>query len=534
MMKKPVVLVVRDGWGENPNPDWDKFNAIKAASTPVDDRLRAEYPSTLIATSGEDVGLPAGIMGNSEVGHQNLGAGRIVEQELLRIARRVSKDALAANPAVVDLLAHLRRTGGRLHLMGLTSDGGVHSDIAHLLALIEYFGSLSDKPAGLFVHAIMDGRDTAPFGGIEYIRQVEERLASVGFGSVASVVGRFYAMDRDFRWERVQKAHDLLVKGAGATAPTAHDAVQAYYDKPSDDSRQGDEFILPTCVGADEAARKDGRFKDGDAVIFFNYRGDRPREITKAFILPDDQWAAIQGGGFDRGTRINDLFFASFTAYEKGLDTHVVFHKPPKMENILGEFVSNKGLAQFRCAESEKHPHVTYFFNDYRKGAYPGEFQLDVPSPRHVETYDLKPEMSAFAVAAAVENAIASGLFDFILVNFANGDMVGHTGSMEAAVKAVEAVDQCVGKVVDATLAAGGRLVVTADHGNAELMWDADANSAHTRHTTFTVRAIVVSPQHKGATLRDGGRLADVAPTVLDLMGLDRPAEMTGVSLLKP
>jgi 2,3-bisphosphoglycerate-independent phosphoglycerate mutase len=538
----PCVLILRDGWGQSPYPERDATNAVKRAKTPVDDALARDYPRALIRTSGEDVGLPVGpdgpVMGNSEVGHQNIGAGRIVDQELMRITNAIRRGELAAHPTLLAAVAHMKRTGGNLHYLGLVSDGQVHSDLAHLLALVDFARGAGVALGRLFVHAITDGRDTAPTSAPGYIRSLEAHLAATGLGSVATVVGRFYAMDRDHRWERVEAAYRALTMPIARTAPTALDAVDSYYKAPSDASRGGDEFILPTAVGRDAAAVAASRIKPGDAVLFFNFRGDRPREITKAFVLDDAAWRGVEGakpgiGGFDRGTRLADLFFATLAEYEIGLPVEVVFRRPPRMKNILGEWLSAHGVRQFRCAETEKFPHVTFFFNDYREEPFAGETRTIVPSPKEVATYDLKPEMSAAGVRDAVLARIAATDCEpVIIVNFANGDMVGHTGRLEAATKAVEVVDQCVGAILDAALARGGSAIVTADHGNAEEMWDARGNCPHTAHTNYTVPCSVVGAEFRGRSLRGDGRLGDLAPTLLDMIGLAKPAEMTGKSLL--
>ncbi len=533
----PVVLMVRDGWGENPHPEHRSFNAIALARTPVADRLAAEWPHTLIATSGEDVGLPEGpagpTMGNSEVGHQNIGAGRIVDQELMRITNSIRDGSFRSNPVLRAALAVGRRGPGRVHLLGLASDGQVHSDLDHLLALVDLAAAEGVPPNRLFVQAITDGRDTAPDSGRGFLRRIEAHLA--GRGSIASVMGRFWAMDRDHRWDRVERAWRCLVGPPEAFADSAEAAIDAAYRSPPDASRFGDEFIAPVAIAPSDRPelREAGRIRDGDAVILFNFRGDRPRELVKAFVLDDAAWAAVQGGGFERGNRPRQLHFATFTEYETGLPVEVVFPKPPKMKNILGEVVSRSGRTQFRCAETEKFPHVTFFFNDYREEPFPGERREIVQSPREIATYDLKPEMSAEGVCAAVLRRLAAADCEALLVvNFANPDMVGHTGSLEAAIRAVEVVDECVGRIVDATLARGGSLIVTADHGNAEQMRDPATGRPHTAHTNYTVPLFVVGSRYRGCRLRDDGRLADVAPTLLAMMGITPPAEMTGRSLL--
>jgi len=523
----PLVLIVRDGWGENPNSEHDRFNAVRLAVTPVADRLAKEYPATLIRTSGRDVGLPAGVMGNSEVGHQNIGAGRIVGQELVRITDAVHDGSFAENRALNAAFDHVAPTGGTVHLLGLVSDGKVHSDMEHLFALIDLAAG-RDLPADrLLVHTITDGRDTAPHMGLGFVQQVQQRLDSAGVGRIGSVIGRYWAMDRDNRWERVVRAYDCLAgRGEVATAPSAAEAIQAYYDQPSEPGCAGDEFIVPTRIG-------DGVVREGDAVVFFNFRGDRPRELTRAFTLDDAAWSKVDNG-FDRPTKIDNVFFCTMTEYEQGLPVSAVaFDKPPKMSDILGDVVSKAGLTQIRCAETEKYPHVTFFFNDYREEPFDGERRLLVPSPRNVSTYDQKPEMSAYPVCIGLlERLEQDDCEKLLIVNFANGDMVGHTGNLAAATEAIEVVDECVGSIVQATLARHGSVIVTADHGNAEQMWDPDKNCPHTAHTTHDVPLIMVGEAFKGKPIRDGGRLADIAPTVLAILGIDQPAAMTGEPLL--
>ena len=536
--RAPTVLVVRDGWGENPHPEHDAFNAIRLARTPVADRLVAEWPSTLIATSGEDVGLPSGpdgpVMGNSEVGHQNLGAGRIVDQELMRITRAIRDGSFFGNPALRAAFDRARSGSSRVHLLGLVSDGQVHSDLPHLFALLEMARREGVPGDRILIQAITDGRDTSPDGGLEYVRAIERELAEHG-GAIAAVMGRYWAMDRDHRWDRVERAWRCLVGPPEAFAESAEFAIENAYAHPEDASRRGDEFIPPVAIVPESrpALRADGRIRDGDAVIFFNFRGDRPRELVKAFVLDDAAWARVEGGGFDRGRRPENLRFTTFTEYEQGLPVEVAFPKPPKMSGTLGETISKSGLSQFRCAETEKFPHVTFFFNDYREEPFPGERREIVPSPRDVATYDQKPEMSAEGVCRAVLARLAApDCESLIVVNFANPDMVGHTGSLEAAIAAVEKVDECVGRIVEATLARGGSLIVTADHGNAEQMKDPATGRPHTAHTNYTVPLVVVGDRFRDAELREDGRLADVAPTLLEMMGLPQPAEMTGRSLL--
>lgn len=535
----PVVLVIRDGWGENPHPEQAAYDATKIAKTPVADRLRREWPWTLIKTSGEDVGLPVGadgpVMGNSEVGHQNIGAGRIVDQEVMRITRAIRDGRFFANTTLKKAFEHARRTKGNVHILGLVSNGQVHSDVAHAMALVDLAKAEGFPGERVFVHAITDGRDTPPTSGLGFVQHLEAHCQRLGVGRVASVIGRFYAMDRDHRWERVQAAWDCLTTPGSRRAPTAKEAIERYYQAPSDSSRTGDEFILPTQIepAGDAGFVARSRIRTGDTVIFFNYRGDRPREITKAFVYDDAAWKAIKGGGFDRGSRPTDLFFATMAEYEEGLPVEVIFGRPDTMPMILGETIAKAGLRQFRSAETEKYPHVTFFFNDYREEPFEGEKRELIPSPRDVPTYDLKPEMSALGVRDAVLRRLAApDCEEVIVVNFANGDMVGHTGKLDAAVKACEVVDACVGAIVDATLQRGGSLIVFADHGNCEQMWDPKGNCPHTAHTNYDVPLFVIGEAFRGKQLRPGGRLADVAPTALAMLGLPQPKEMTGVPLV--
>ena len=552
-MSRPVVLIIRDGWGANPHPEHDAFNAVKLARTPVADQLMREWPTTLVITCGEDVGLPAGTMGNSEVGHQNIGAGRIVDQELMRITRAIRDGSFFTRTAFLQAIAHARANNTNLHLLGLLSDGHVHSDIEHLYALLDVAQREKFPGDRVFIHAITDGRDVGPTTGIGYIKALEARIAASPAPAsqrprIVTVCGRYYAMDRDNRWERVARAyavltrqsvsHPLLAPGEERpqSARSAIDAVQRYYEHPSEPSRTGDEFVVPTQIVSPTTGRPLAAIADGDAVIFYNFRGDRPRELVKALMLSDAEWKKVPNGGFERGRKIENLFFATMSGYEQGLPVSAIaFDKPPKMPNILGEVVSAAGLTQFRCAETEKFPHVTFFFDDYREQSFPGTTRELIPSPKEVTTYDQKPEMSASGVCEAVLGRLqAADCQPLIVVNFANPDMVGHTGKLDAAIKAVETVDACVGRIVEATLGRAerpGSLIITADHGNAEQMWDPVHNCPHTSHTTYDVPLIVVGEEYRGMTLRPGGRLADIAPTVLAMMGLPKPDEMTGRSL---
>ncbi len=524
--RKPVLLVIRDGWGKNPNPAQDSFNAVHLAQTPCDDALHARYPRTLVAASGLDVGLPDGQMGNSEVGHENIGAGRIVDQELVRLNKLFSEKQLARNPVWHAAVARVKASPtAKLHLMGIVSDGGVHGMLEHLYGILRQAKEDGLTSRQVFIHAFTDGRDTPPQSGLGFVQQVEAKIREIGVGTIATVCGRFWAMDRDNRWERVQKAYDMLTgRVAVATARSAEAAVAGYYEKPLSPTQHGDEFVPATwIVGAD--GKPLATIDNGDAVLFYNYRGDRPREITRAFVMDDFK-------GFDRGAKL-DLYYATMTEYEAGLPVHVVSGKPEALKNILGEVVSKAGIGQFRCAETEKNPHVTFFFNNYRGTPFPGEDRACPASPK-VPTYDLQPEMSAAQVTAEAKAAILSGKYGLVVVNYANPDMVGHTGSLPAAIKACEATDQGLGELLAALETVGGRAVVLADHGNAEQMWDPTTNSPHTAHTLNLVEVFVVGDGYAvGKTkMRSGGRLADIAPTVLDLMDLPKPVEMTGESLV--
>jgi len=564
----PLVLIIRDGWGTNPNREHDAFNAVKIAAdrglTPTALRLEREWPRTLIKTSGEDVGLPEGTMGNSEVGHQNIGAGRIVDQESVAITK-ACRAGLHLNPVIAGAIKRAKNAGKTVHLMGIDSDAGVHGVLFHLYSCLEACKSIGQPGGKVFIHLFTDGRDTGPFTGLEFTRQVETMARKIGVGRVASIMGRYYAMDRDNRWERVGLAFAALTGRAveeNATslahpvrsASSAEEAIRAYYEQPTNESQQGDEFIVPTMIGATPEERCESRIADGDTVIFYNYRGDRPREISAAFVFPDAEWAKVKPSpdsgkhGFARGAKL-ELEYVIMTEYWEELLPYVkvAFPRPPKMKNIAGEYVSALGLRQFRCAETEKYPHVTFFFNDYRDPPFPGEKRENPQSPK-VATYDLKPEMSADLVCEAVVRRLESGdCEEFVVVNFANGDMVGHTGNLEAAIRACETVDSCVGELMDITLRRGGSLIITADHGNCEQMFDPVTNAPHTAHTTYDVPLYVVGEAFRGKALRGDadpagwfdplvrerrGRLADILPTAIEMMGLPRPPEMTGESLI--
>jgi 2,3-bisphosphoglycerate-independent phosphoglycerate mutase len=523
--RKPVLLIIRDGWGDNPHAEQDSYNATHLARKPCDDMLHARCPVALVRASGLDVGLPDGVMGNSEVGHENIGAGRVVNQELVRINKLFSDHVLESNGVWRGAVERVKSKGSALHLMGIVSDAGVHGMLEHLYGLLAQAKADGIPAERVFIHAFTDGRDTPPASAIRYVKEVDDKCRELGIGRIATVCGRFWAMDRDNRWDRVEKAYDLLTgRKVIATAPSAVAAVQAYYDKPLTPSQTGDEFVSPTAIlGGD--GKPLAFISDGDAVVFYNYRGDRPREITKAFVLDGFR-------DFDRGPKL-DLYYATMTEYEAGLPVKVILPKPEKLKNILGEVVAGAGVAQFRCAETEKNPHVTFFFNNYRAEPFEGEDRACPPSPK-VATYDQKPEMSSVEVTRAAKEAILSGKYGLVVVNYANPDMVGHTGSLQAAIRAVEATDAGVGELLGALSEVHGSAVIGADHGNCEQMWDPVNNAPHTSHTLNLVEFFVFGDGYeKGRTrMREGGRLADIAPTVLHLMGIPKPAEMTGQSLI--
>lgn len=503
----PVVLMILDGWGISAHT---KGNAIAQSHTAHMDKLLAQYGHSQLLCSGEAVGLPEGQQGNSEVGHLNLGAGRVVYQELTRINKAVREHTLQDNAAFQQVLEHCLLQKKPLHLMGLVSPGGVHSHISHLYGLLE-MAAAKGLPE-VYVHCFLDGRDVGPSTGFGFVQELEEKLQQLGVGKIATVSGRYYAMDRDNRWERVEKAYRAMTEGIGETAASAVEAVQQSYDKG-----ETDEFVLPTVVQTADG-KPVAKIGAGDGVIFFNFRGDRAREITKAFVNKTFD-------GFSRDYL--GVQYVAMTQYEEGLDVTVAF-PPQDLQNTLGQVLAANGIKQFRVAETEKYAHVTFFFNGGVEEPNPLEDRLLVPSPK-VATYDLQPEMSAIAVKEHLVQAIASGEYPFILVNFANTDMVGHTGIMDAAQKAVETVDRCVGEVADAVQKAGGVLLITADHGNAEQMLDLTKGTPHTAHTANPVPFIAVTPQP--CQVKDGS-LQDVAPTVLSLLGIGKPTEMTGNSLI--
>jgi 2,3-bisphosphoglycerate-independent phosphoglycerate mutase len=514
--RKPFVLIIRDGWGYNPDPAEDAYNAVKCSRVPTDNMLMRDYPNTLIHTFGEWVGLPDGTMGNSEVGHQNIGAGRIVPQESVRLSHAIRDGSFFKNEQFAKLITFIKERKGRLHLMGLCSDIGVHSLLDHLYGLLEL--AKRNDVIDVFIHAFTDGRDSPPDSGAGYIAAIEQKASQIGVGKIASVMGRFYAMDRDSRWERVQKAYECLRVGKGLKAKSAAEAIANSYAK-----EVTDEFIEPTAI-VNEDNVPIGTINDGDGVVFFNFRGDRPREITRVFVQPDFK-------EFSRTTK-PDIFYVCMTEYDATIPAPVAFPKPPKMKNILAEYWSSLGLKQFRCAETEKYAHVTFFFNDYTEKPFEGEDRQIVPSPR-VRTYDLKPEMSAYEVCDVVLQRLDSNQYDVVVINFANPDMVGHTGILEAAIKAAETVDACVGRILDKVKQLGGAAIITADHGNFEKMIDGSPDKPHTAHTVADVPLIVFDERYKNKKLRQGGVLADIGPTLLEMMKLPQPEEMTGRSLLQ-
>ncbi len=505
MDRKFTALMILDGFGFRKDSEG---NAVRLAGTPNIDALMKEYPNTLIGASGLSVGLPDGQMGNSEVGHLNIGAGRIVYQELTRITKAIEDGDFFENPELIEAMDAVK-SGGSLHLMGLLSDGGVHSHNTHLYALVEMAKKRGVK--NIYIHCFMDGRDVPPDSGRDYIAELEKKLREIGAGKIATVSGRYYAMDRDNRWERVKKAYDAIAKAEGNHFDSAEEAMAASY-------KEGvlDEFVVPCVIG------EGNPIANGDSVIFFNFRPDRARQITRALTQADFD-------GFDREQL--DIRFVCMTQYDKTFSNVQVAYKPQTLKNTLGEYLAKKGLKQFRIAETEKYAHVTFFFNGGVEKPNEGEDRVLIPSPK-VATYDLQPEMSAYEVCEKACELIRSHKYDVMILNFANPDMVGHTGVLEAAEKAVKTVDECVGKVVHAIKEVGGQVMITADHGNAELMIDPDTGGAFTAHTTNPVPFILVADDYKDAKLRQDGILADLAPTMLDLLNLEKPDEMTGSSMI--
>ena len=507
-MKKPTALIILDGWGQSNDKTG---NAVAMANTPNFDRLLETWPHTLIGASGMDVGLPDGQMGNSEVGHLNIGAGRIIYQELTRITKSISDGDFFENEAFLNAVKAVKENGTKLHLWGLLSDGGVHSHIDHVKALVKFA-----KDQGLdnvYVHGFMDGRDTSPNGGVSYVKELEAYMHEIHFGCIASLSGRYYAMDRDKRWDRVEKAYDALVNGKGNFSVDPVDALEKSYAEGITD-----EFIIPTVIV--ENGIPLATVEENDAVIFYNFRPDRAREITRAIV-------DVEFDGFERA--YFKTHYVCLTQYDVTLENVSVAYRPQTIENTLGEYLSGLGKAQLRIAETEKYAHVTFFFNGGIEEPYKGEDRILVPSPK-VATYDLMPEMSAYKITEKLLEAIENDLYDLIILNFANPDMVGHTGIIEAAIKAVETVDDCLGQITDKLLEKGGNFIVTADHGNAEEMLTPDGKPM-TAHSTNKVPCIVGGVNAEDLAM--DGRLCDLAPTMLEMMGIKKPSEMTGKSLIK-
>jgi 2,3-bisphosphoglycerate-independent phosphoglycerate mutase len=507
MDKKPAMLMILDGFGINEKTEG---NAVKLANIPYLTNLLKENPNTIIHTSGSDVGLPDGQMGNSEVGHTNIGSGRIVYQDLAKITKSIEDGDFFSVPEFVAAVENCKKHNSKLHIMGLVSNGGVHSHNRHLYGLLEMAKRRDFE--NVFVHCFLDGRDTPPASAEGYIIELEEKMKEKGVGKIASLSGRFYSMDRDKRWERVKKAYDAVALGEGEKALSATQAIEESYQK-----EVFDEFVVPTVI-TNQNGEALAKIEENDSVIFFNFRPDRAREITRAIVDPNFD-------GFER--EYKKTYFVCMTPYDETMPNVEIAFRKEEIKNTFGEYISNKGLTQLRIAETEKYAHVTFFFNGGEEKQYPGEDRILIPSPK-VETYDMQPEMSAYEVTDKVVEAIESKKYDAIILNYANPDMVGHTGSIEAAIKALEAIDKCVKRVVDAINDVGGVLLITADHGNCEQMIDYETGEPHTAHTTNPVPLAMIGLNKK---LKEG-RLADLMPTMLDIMGLEKPAEMTGESLL--
>lgn len=510
-MKKPVVLCIMDGYGKN---DSDYGNAIAMAKKPNLDKLMAEYPMTYIGASGLDVGLPDGQMGNSEVGHTNIGAGRVVYQPLTRITKAFEDGDAEKNPALKGAMDNAK--GKALHLIGLVSPGGVHSHSEHLYHLLQM--AKNNGVENVYVHALLDGRDVPPSSAVEYLNELEDKMKEIGVGKIASVMGRFYAMDRDNIWDRVEKAYAAIVYGEGIQADNAVEAVKASYETVDEDGKHlTDEFVLPTVIGGSE-----GRVKADDSVIFFNFRPDRAREITRTFVDPDFN-------GFERKNGFFKLYYVCMTQYDAEMPNVEVAFGPETLVNTFGEYISKHGMTQLRIAETQKYAHVTFFFNGGRETPYDAEERILVPSPK-VATYDLKPEMSAYEVKDKLVEAIKTQKFDFIVVNYANGDMVGHTGIYDAIEKAVKAIDECVKDTVEAAKANDYEVIIIADHGNADHALNEDG-TPNTAHSLNPVPFVYVT-ENKNAKV-ENGVLADVAPSILHILGMPQPADMTGRDLIK-
>ena len=509
MEKKPVMLMILDGFGINDNTDG---NAAKLAKTPNIDRLMKKYPNTIMYTSGLKVGLPDGQMGNSEVGHTNIGAGRIVYQELTKITKSIEDGDFFAIPEFIEAIENCKKHNSKLHILGLLSDGGVHSHIRHLYGLLEMAKRRDFE--NVYVHCFLDGRDTPPASAEGYITQLEDKMKEKKLGKIASISGRYYAMDRDKRWDRIKKCYDALVRGEGNKATSATIAIENSYQK-----EVFDEFVEPTVIVNNDVPI--AKIEENDSIIFFNFRPDRAREITRAIVDPDFN---------EFETEKIHTYFVCFTSYDETMPNVKIAFKKEPLVNTFGEVISKHGLTQLRIAETEKYAHVTFFFNGGEEKQYPGEDRILVPSPK-VATYDLQPEMSAYIVTEKVVEAINSDKYNAIILNYANPDMVGHTGSLPAAIKAVETIDECVQKVVDAILEHDGTLLITADHGNCEQMIDYKTGEPHTAHTTNPVPLILVTKEENLKV--KSGKLADLAPTMLELLGIEQPKEMTGESILE-
>jgi 2,3-bisphosphoglycerate-independent phosphoglycerate mutase len=514
-MLRPFVLCVIDGWGVAPPGEG---NAVTLAGAPNMTGWAEHYPYTTLDASALAVGLPEGQMGNSEVGHLNIGAGFVMYQDSVRISEAIKDGSFFANPVLLDACDHVKRNGSQLHLMGLLGNGGVHAYSDHLFALLRL--AKRQGVDRVFVHTFLDGRDTPPQSAIPFMQELQNAIAEIGVGQVATVSGRYYAMDRDKRWDRTEKAYRALVFGEGVAAPDPLTAIEQSYAE-----EKTDEFVLPTVITRDGLPT--ATIRDNDAVIFFNFRTDRPRQITKALVLP-------AFADFDRGPQLQNLFYVTMTEYEAGLPVRIAF-TAQDVEEPLAKLISDAGLTQFHTAETEKYAHVTFFINGGREEPFPGEERRLIQSPK-VATYDLQPEMSAYGVTESVLEAVASDQYDVIIMNYANPDMVGHTGVLPATIKAVAVVDECLGRIANAVLAKGGGMLITCDHGNAEQMIDPDTGAPHTAHTTNPVPCDVLVPDDsplRHAKMRSGGKLADVAPTVLDMLGLPKAPEMTGSSLIE-
>ena len=509
MKKNLTMLAILDGWGIN---DKEEANAVKLANTPNLDSIFSQYPTTKIKTSGLDVGLPDGQMGNSEVGHTNIGAGRIVYQELTRITKSIQDGDFFEKKEFLDAIEYCKKHNSDLHLYGLLSNGGVHSHNTHLYALLELCKKQDFNK--VFVHCFLDGRDTPPASGESFISELEDKIKEIGVGKIATIMGRYYAMDRDKRWDRVELAYNALAKGEGLTATSAIDAIESAYQR-----EEFDEFVKPTVIKENDVPV--ATIKQNDSIIFFNFRPDRAREITRVFV--DKAF-----NGFEK--KFQYVNYVCMTQYDETMPGVEVAFKPTEIKNTFGEYISKNGYSQLRIAETEKYAHVTFFFNGGNEVKYEGEDRILVNSPK-VATYDLQPEMSAFEVTDKVVDVIRKNETDVIILNFANCDMVGHTGNLDAAIKAVETVDECIGKIVTEVLKVDGTIMITADHGNAEQMVDYTTGDPHTAHTTTPVPLIIAGCKDD-IKLKEG-RLADIAPTMLDLIGLEKPEEMTGESLIE-